>query len=217
MEDKNKQKFVLYDLEINDDDNTEVVYISQVSEPAIGIDFVAFSENKQEEQILKFKIQDEAKRMLTGVFMKAGQLIKRVDEETQEEYFVRFTADNIERAVKKFFKNGYNKNVDTEHNNIANGSYIVDSWFIRDADSNPLKAFGFEVNVGDWCGTICVENDEIWNEYIKTGKLKGFSVEGLFKFGKKQMIDGFSENKVDDRFTTEELDLINKIAKFLLD
>ena len=25
-----------------------------------------------------------------------------------------------------------------------------------------------------------VENDEIWNDYVKTGKVKGFSIEGYF-------------------------------------
>ena len=29
-------------------------------------------------------------------------------------------------------------------------------------------------------GTIKVENDVIWNEFIKTKKVKGFSIEGYF-------------------------------------
>ncbi len=217
MENKEKEikKFALYDLEINDNDDTEVCYISEVSDPAIKLNYVAFSDKgKSEPATLKFKVQDASKRMLTGVFMKAGQIIKRVDEDTEEEYFVRFSADNIERAVKKFFKNGYNKNVDTEHNGQRNGSYIVDSWFIRDSDSNPLKSFGFDVEPGDWCGTVYVEDETHWNDFIKTGKLKGFSVEGLFKFGKRQIIEGFSSV---EKFTKEELDFIDFVADYLLD
>jgi hypothetical protein len=29
-------------------------------------------------------------------------------------------------------------------------------------------------------GTIKVNNDKIWNDFIKTGKVKGFSIEGYF-------------------------------------
>jgi hypothetical protein len=29
-------------------------------------------------------------------------------------------------------------------------------------------------------GSVKVENDEIWNDYVKTGKVKGFSIEGYF-------------------------------------
>jgi hypothetical protein len=29
-------------------------------------------------------------------------------------------------------------------------------------------------------GTFKIDNDEIWNDYIKTGEVKGFSIEGLF-------------------------------------
>ena len=40
---------------------------------------------------------------------------------------------------------------------------------------------GFEnLPDGTWFGFVKVENDKIWNEYVKTGKLKGFSVEGNF-------------------------------------
>ena len=31
-----------------------------------------------------------------------------------------------------------------------------------------------------WFGTFKVDNDEVWNDFIKTGVFKGFSVEGAF-------------------------------------
>ena len=30
------------------------------------------------------------------------------------------------------------------------------------------------VPVGTWMGSVKVNNDEVWNEYVKTGKVKGF-------------------------------------------
>ena len=43
-------------------------------------------------------------------------------------------------------------------------------------------------------GAIKVNNDEVWNEYVKTGKVKGFSVEGYFADkAKKKKKDSLSE------------------------
>ena len=35
-----------------------------------------------------------------------------------------------------------------------------------------------DVPLGTWMGSVKVDNDEIWNDYVKTGKVKGFSIEG---------------------------------------
>jgi hypothetical protein len=43
---------------------------------------------------------------------------------------------------------------------------------------------GFEdVKEGSWFGSFKVENEEVWN-MIKDGKVKGFSVEGIFNYSK---------------------------------
>jgi hypothetical protein len=31
-----------------------------------------------------------------------------------------------------------------------------------------------------WMGSVKVTNDDVWNNYVKTGKVKGFSIEGYF-------------------------------------
>jgi len=36
------------------------------------------------------------------------------------------------------------------------------------------------VPVGTWMGTVKVNNEKIWNEFVKEGKVKGFSIEGFF-------------------------------------
>ena len=40
--------------------------------------------------------------------------------------------------------------------------------------------YGMEVPLGTWMGTVKVDNDDVWNNYVKTGKVKGFSIEGSF-------------------------------------
>jgi hypothetical protein len=41
-------------------------------------------------------------------------------------------------------------------------------------------AYGMNDPVGTWFVSMKVDNDEIWNEYVKSGKVKGFSIEGFF-------------------------------------
>ena len=41
---------------------------------------------------------------------------------------------------------------------------------------------GFEdVADGSWFGSFYVENNDVWNQ-VKSGELRGFSVEGLFDY-----------------------------------
>jgi hypothetical protein len=40
--------------------------------------------------------------------------------------------------------------------------------------------YGLDVPVGTWMGSVKVDNDEVWNDYVKSGKVKGFSIEGYF-------------------------------------
>ena len=42
------------------------------------------------------------------------------------------------------------------------------------------KKYGLSLPKGTWMVSVKVNNDEIWNNYVKTGKVKGFSIEGYF-------------------------------------
>ena len=42
------------------------------------------------------------------------------------------------------------------------------------------RKYGLNVPVGTWMGAVKVNNDQIWNDFVKTGKVKGFSIEGYF-------------------------------------
>jgi hypothetical protein len=33
---------------------------------------------------------------------------------------------------------------------------------------------------GTWMVSVKVNNEEVWEEFVKTGKVKGFSIEGYF-------------------------------------
>ena len=56
--------------------------------------------------------------------------------------------------------------------------------------------------------SVKVEDDTIWNEYVKTGKVKGFSLEGYFA-------DKLETKKELSKQPTEEEILIEKIKELL--
>ena len=63
--------------------------------------------------------------------------------------------------------------------------------------------------IGTWMVSMKVDNDEIWNDYVKTGKVKGFSIEGYFA-DKLEMPK--AKLSAEDQ---EAEDLINKITEVL--
>jgi hypothetical protein len=49
-----------------------------------------------------------------------------------------------------------------------------------DKDKDKSAYYGLDVPVGTWMVAVKVENEAIWNDYIKTDLVKGFSIEGYF-------------------------------------
>ncbi len=134
------------------------------------------------EKRIKFAV-DAERKILTSAFMVADMPIYRRDEKMGE-YYVIFDAPEIEKIVNKFFRNGFTSNLNIMHdsNQPANGVYLFESFIVdKSRGIHPPDAFK-DISQGSWLGSVKVDNDEIWNNFIKTGELKGFSVEGLFNY-----------------------------------
>ena len=171
-------KLPIYKLVINEDEDSleEVNFISLVEFPAIERNFDYFNIQKAK---IDFAIQDEEERVVSGVMMIADLPIYRRDE--QGEYYVVFTAEEIKKIVQKFFKKGYQSNVNLEHKIIADDVYLFESYIInREKGVNPPNGFE-DIADGSWFGSHKIENDAIWAK-VKDGTYKGFSVEGLFNY-----------------------------------
>jgi hypothetical protein len=128
-----------------------------------------------------FQTTDKERRIVSGVLMLANTPIYRRDEQNGE-YNVIFTPDTIEKIVNKFFKQGNQSSVNGMHNPefTIDGVYMFESFIID--NTRGIKApegFG-DIPQGSWFGSFKVENNDIWDTYIKTGVFKGFSVEGMF-------------------------------------
>ena len=60
---------------------------------------------------------------------------------------------------------------------MLEGVYFFESWIVTDSKNDKANALGFDVPVGTWMMSMKVENQTIWNEYVKTGKITGFSID----------------------------------------
>ena len=76
---------------------------------------------------------------------------------------------------------GNQNNATLEHQMNLKGLSLVESWIVEDPKKDKTQVYGLEYPVGTWVGAMKVTSDSVWNEYVKTGKVKGFSIEGYFQ------------------------------------
>ena len=166
----------VYEMVINPDESSEVEvsFVALVDKPAIEKNFLAFN------KALQFAINEE-KRIISGPAMIANQLIYRKD--ANGEYNVFFSPETIREIAIKFFKKDYQKNINLFHDpNLSLEGVTIFESFVSDAERGISPMKGFEDSPdGTWFISAKVENDEVWNK-IKSGEVKGFSVEGIFSF-----------------------------------
>jgi len=152
-----------------------VFAISLVNSPATEETFIAMA---KQEKIVKFAKVDEEQRILMGLVLQPDQLIYRVDEDGNE-FEMFFSAETIKDFSQNFFQSGFQLNSKLEHDEPIEGVTFVESWLVEDPKVDKSAAFGLEYPKGSWLVSMKVDNDDIWNNYIKTGELKGFSIDGM--------------------------------------
>jgi hypothetical protein len=152
---------------------TGIDAISLVEYPAIEEDFIALNSQRVE-----FATQSDEKRILMGAALVPNKPIYRA--EGQEEFYVYFSEATIRKASEMFFQKSKQNNATLEHEVGINGLTVVESWIIEDEVHDKSKKYGFDLPVGTWMVSMKVNNPEIWTNFVKTGKVKGFSIEGYF-------------------------------------
>ena len=169
-------KFPIYKIKINADDADEsgVSYVALVDSPAIERTWMAY--NNQ----LRFTANAE-RRIITGALMIADLPIYRRSNEMGE-FYVVFDKQEIEKIVQKFFRNSNTGNVNMMHSADAqvNGVYMFESFIVDESRGISAPAGLTGITEGSWIGSYKVDNEDVWNNFIKTNEFTGFSVEGLF-------------------------------------
>ena len=174
-------KLPVYKATISDEE-TGMFCISLVDDPAVEINFVYCNNDKKP---MLFNVQDEEKRLVRGVIMECDKLIYRFDPSGME-YYIMFDAPTIRLMAQKYLKDGFQNNVDTQHNAQLESGVEMVQWFISDKE-NGVNPKGFEeVNDHSLFAEFHVLNDDIWNS-IKDGTFRGFSLAGFFEPVKVEM------------------------------
>ena len=166
-------------------DNLEcgIYKISLVDLPAVESDFVYF--NKQD-KVMKFNIEDEEQRMVTGVIMRANFNIYRYDEEFGE-YYIKYSPETIKIMAEKMMSDGTFNNINIMHmdGTDVQGVNLVEL-FIKDSEKGINPSNFDDIENGSLFATYKINNDMIWND-IKNGTFRGFSLEGIFDIDKVEL------------------------------
>lgn len=158
--------------------------ISLVEDPAISFNWVKFNKDVysvefSEDNIYNIEMsKDKMKQRLTGPVLIPNQLVSR-DKGTK---FVYADQETIDLAVLKLMKNGYQNNTKQEHAVSLEGNTIIELWTIQNSKNDKANELGYDLPVGTLMMTIQVGSEEYWNTQVMTGKVKGFSMGGLFGF-----------------------------------
>ncbi len=174
--------------------------ISVVESPAIEEDFIALK--KQEVKLVE---ADKEKKILLGPLLIPNKPIYRKNAE--EEYYIYFSRETVRKASEGFLMKGNQSKSTLEHQHSIKGLTLVESWIVEDSKYDKSRKYGLDVPVGTWMGAIKVNNDEVWNEYVKTGKVKGFSVEGYFADKAKQK----ESKSLEEQESEEILEAVKKL------
>lgn len=210
-------KFPVYKLDLKklkeNEKQNGVFTISLVDSPAIMRKFELFSQaNKTDNTKQLFLDQfDNDKRIISGYAMLPNLPIYRYDEESKEEYFIKYSIEDIEYLQNLFMKDKDIHSTNIMHNpDLAlskDDIFLFESFIVDNKRGvNVSEKYGKQIQ-GGWFVSYKVLNDNLWNE-LKTGKTKlsGFSVE----------LSGYHEPINEEKYDIDEeildklIDIFNK-------
>ena len=182
----------LYKLTITDEFDSGVEIMSIVSQPAVQVNFLKFSEDEEIKYHFNF---DSDKHIITGPAIIANKPIYRRNE--YGEFYVTFDDDTIKSIAEKFMAQQRTVSVNINHDTMVDGCVIIESFFI-DHERNIVPKEFENLPDNSWIISMKVNNEDTWKA-IKNSELNGFSIEGLFNVEEivgEQMSSQVPEEKV---------------------
>ena len=154
--------------------------------------------------------------MLIGPILIPDKNILRVDGEGQP-YHVFFTKDTVKKLAQNYLQKKYTDKATLEHASSIKGVDLVESW-VKDGVLDKSNNYGLNLPQGSWVGIFKISDKKLWNDYVKTGKVKGFSIEGLFshKLVKASIVDDLlMDMEITQLSEQEAVKVLNKL-KYLI-
>ena len=148
--------------------------LSLVENPAIQSDWVALSDQKK---VLLAEVSAD-KRILMGAALIPDKPIYR--DMGGEEFYIYFSKETVAKAAEMFFKRHNQNNATLEHSERIEGMTVFESWLVEDPQFDKSKQYGLDVPSGTWMVSMKVDDENIWQDFVKNNKVFGFSIEGQF-------------------------------------
>ena len=145
--------------------------------------FIALSKDEP----IQLKTVNEEQRILMGLVLEPNKPIYR--NQNGEEFNIVFNEETIKELSYGFFKNNNHSNSTIEHDVKQNikGVTFTESWIVEDPKIDKSANFGFSYPKGSWVAVMKVDSDDIWNDYIKSGKVQGFSIDAMLSLEEVQL------------------------------
>jgi hypothetical protein len=115
-----------------------------------------------------------------GVVLIPELRILRLDA-NQEPYYIYFSRDTIAKAQELYMSQKLTDKATLQHAIDIEGTQVVESWIVEDTERDKTSLYGLNAIPGSWAISMKINNDHVWNTWVKTRRVKGFSIEGIFK------------------------------------
>ncbi len=197
-----------YEAKYDPKKNKGVYGISLVENPAMEGLFIALSKD----DVIQFKTVDEEQRILMGLVLEPNKPIYR--NQNGEEFNIVFNEQTIKELSYGFFKNNNHSNSTIEHDVKQNiqGVTFTESWIVENPEVDKSTNFGFKYPKGSWLAVMKVDSEEVWNDYVKTGKVQGFSIDAMLSLEEVNLKSNINMSKQEEKSFIELLkDLPNQI------
>ncbi len=169
--------------------------IAFTATPAIKVKGMAFSS-----QAKPLFFSDELKYRITAPALIPME-IYRFDEDSKEEYNVKFTKEEIEKIHGKFMQQMVNRDLfNLEHDQSKTvPAYVLEAWIVdTPMEDKAYSSFGIEVPEGTLMVTAQVTDKEYYAELVSQEQI-GFSIEGYLGMKlKEQQTNNIQMNKLPD-------------------
>jgi hypothetical protein len=163
--------------------------IAFTSKPAIITKGMAFSEDETKQ----LYFSDDLKYRICAPVMVPME-IYRCD--SNEEYFVQFTEQEIDTIHQKFMSNLTNRDIfNLEHNSAdVMPAFVLEAWIVDTPETDKaFQTYGIKVPKGTLMMTTQITDKDVYNNLVKSGQV-GYSIEGFLGLKLSDVKPPYHEN-----------------------
>jgi len=190
-------------------ENGEDLGIEQIAftaTPAIKVKGMAFSS-----QAKPLFFSDELKYRITAPALIPME-IYRFDEDSKEEYNVKFSKEEIEKIHGKFMQQMVNRDLfNLEHDQSKTvPAYVLEAWIVDNPkEDKAYSSFGIEVPEGTLMVTAQVTDKEYYAELVSQEQI-GFSIEGYLGMKLKEQKQSQNNTQMNELMLPDGEHIINE-------